>query len=235
MKRSRNFTIKLFLTLTVICFFAFLLESCKKEASSDVNQDKIYAEYELFYDKNTDKTYASAIFKFSNVAGTQLELTAPSEIKFNGDIIPFDPVFAYYRKEYSGRINSGTFVFKDTNGKSYANSVNLAKDIQNLAIDTIGRTGSYTYTWGGNALAANEAIGLTIINYTNKANFQYFLQYTVNSTNIVLSLKQLNQLPIGMAYCQLDRQIETDASQVTSAGGRIRGKYRALNSDVYIK
>src|SRR5262245_21459177 len=87
--------------LTILSTF-MSLSSCKKEDSDDVNQDKIYAEYELFYDKNTDKTYASAVFKFSNALGTNLQLTSPSEVKFNSDVIPWDPVFSYYRKEYAG-------------------------------------------------------------------------------------------------------------------------------------
>jgi hypothetical protein len=40
----------------VVLLFAWILQSCKKENSSDVNQDKIYAEYELAYDENLDKT-----------------------------------------------------------------------------------------------------------------------------------------------------------------------------------
>jgi hypothetical protein len=212
-----------------------MLVACKKENSKDVNQDKIYAEYELFYDKNQDKTFASAIFKFSTSTGTQLQLTAPSEIKFNADVIPYDPAFAYYRKEYAGLVNSGTFSFKDANGTSYNNSVNLAKIITNPTIDTIKRTGAYTYNWIGDSLSANETIGLVIGNNINTLNFQVFLQNTLNSKNLILPLTQLNQLPVGMSYTQLDRQIETNASMATSAGGKVRGKYRALNKSLYIK
>jgi hypothetical protein len=212
-----------------------LLTSCEKADSGDVNQDKIYSEYELFYDKNLDKTYASAIFKFNSITGTQLQLTAPSEIKFNGDAIPYDPVFAYYRKEYAGQINSGTFTFKDKNGVAYVNTVTIAAAISNPVIDTIKRTGAYTYTWLGDSCKNNELIGLTIGNNINPLNFQVFLQNTLNSKNLVLSLAQLNQLPIGSSYCLLDRQVETTAQNITSAGGKIRGKYRGLNKNIYIK
>lgn len=212
-----------------------IFSSCKKENSEDVNQDKIYAEYELFYDKNQDKTFASAIFKFSNNAGTQLELTSPSEIKFNSDVIPYDPTFAYYRKEYAGLVTSGTFSFKDKNGTVYTNAVSLSKIITNPTIDTIRRTGSYSYNWIGDSIIANETVGLVIGNNINTLNFQVFLQNTLNSKNLILPLNQLNQLPVGMSYTQLDRQIETNAAGVTSAGGKIRGKYRALNKNLYIK
>jgi hypothetical protein len=212
-----------------------LFSSCQKADSKDVSQDKIYGEYELFYDKNTDKTYASAVFKFNSNTGNQLQLTAPSEIKFNNDVIPYDPIFAYYRKEYSGQINIGTFNFKDTEGKVYSNQVVLSKVINNPIIDTIKRIGSYAYNWVGDSVSANETVGLTIGNLLNTANFQVFLQNTVNSKNIILPLNQLNQMPVGLSYCQLDRQIESNAVNVTSAGGKIRGKYRGLNRNLYIK
>lgn len=214
-----------------------LFTACEKPADSkDVKQDKIYGEYELFYDKNTDKTYASAWFRFNSGSGTPLQLSAPSEIKFNNDAIPYDQLFGYYRKEYAGQITSGTFNFKDGDGTTYANTVAIAKALTNPVIDTIRRAnGAYTYVWTGDSLVASELIGLTIGNVVNPLNFQVFLQNTVNSKNIVLPLNQLNQLPIGMSYCQLDRASEKAATNATSAGGKTRSKYRALNKNVYIK
>jgi hypothetical protein len=213
-----------------------IISSCEKEDSASVSQDKIYAEYELFYNKNEDKTYASAVFKFSNISGTQLQLSSPSEVKFNTDVIPFDGTLAYYRKEYAGLISSGTFTFKDKDGLIYTNLVRVAKVITNITIDTINRSnGAYTYTWVGDTVKTNEAVGLVIGNNANPFNFQFFRQAAINSTNFILPLTQLNQLPIGMSYSQLDRVIETNAPSVTSAGGLIRGKYRSLDKNLYIK
>jgi hypothetical protein len=225
--------IKLF-SLAIIV--STILSSCAKEDSATVNQDKIYAEYELFYNKNEDKTYASAVFKFSNIGGTQLQLSSPSEVKFNSDIIPYDGTFAYYRKEYAGFISSGTFTFKDKDGLVYTNIVSVAKPITNIAIDTIKRSnGAYTYTWVGDTVKTNEAVGLVIGNNVNPLTFQFFRQASVNTTNLVLPLTQLNQLPIGMSYSQLDRVVQSNAPSVTSAGGLIRGKYRSLDKNLYVK
>ena len=219
-----------------IVTFLTLLTSCEKPADSkDVAQDKIYGEYELFYDKNADKTYALAWFKFNSATGTALQLTSPAEVKFNSDVIPYDPTFGYYRKEYAGQISSGTFNFKDADGTMYSNIVNLGKLITNPTIDTIKRVGAYTYTWIGDSVVANETVGLVIGNNANALNFQVFLQNTLNSKNLILPLTQLNQLPVGSSYCQLDRQLEKAATSVTTAGGRVRGKYRALNKSLYIK
>lgn len=226
---------KSILFLATASFIITHLTSCKKEDSKDVNQDKIYAEYELLYDKNQDKTYASAVFKFSNVLGTNLQLSSPSEVKFGSDVIPYDATFAYYRKEYAGQINSGTFTFKDTDGKLYTNSVTLAKSITNPVIDTIKRTGAYTYTWIGDSVATKEVVGLTIGSNATPTNFQFFLQAAVSAKNLVLPLNQLNQLSIGQSWAQLDRQIETTTGNFGSAGGKLRGKYRAQNKNFYVK
>jgi hypothetical protein len=224
------------IAISATTLLATLFTSCAKEESKDVAQDKIYAEYELYYDKNQNKTYASAVFKFSNVTGTNLQLTAPSEVTFNNDIIPFDGTFAYYRKEYAGLIQSGTFNFKDTDSKVYSNSVSLAKVIANpnfASTDTIKRSnGAYTYTFSGDSITANEIAGLTI---AFNSNFQVFYQSTLGAKNFVLPLTQLNALSIGLNYCRLDRTFEKAAPDVTSAGGKIRGKYRSEDKNVYVK
>jgi hypothetical protein len=80
---------------------------CMREDSSDVNQDKIYAEYELFYNANEDITYARAVFRFSNALGIKLKLATGSEVRFNGDILTFKPALAYYEKSYAGKVMQG--------------------------------------------------------------------------------------------------------------------------------
>ena len=222
-----------FLAILSFVLISFIFISCEKEESKNVNQSRIYAEYELFYDINVDKTYASAVFKFSSVTGTQLQLSAPSTVKFNNEVIPYDPIFNYYRKEYAGKINAGTFVFTDAEGKNYTNQVSLAPAIANPTnLESITRNGSFTYTWVGDAVKANETVGLTI---GTVSNFQVFVQNTVASQNLVLPLTQLNQLPVGTVNCQLDRQVETNVTQGTDVGGKVRGKFRALNKSIEIK
>lgn len=219
-----------------IALFAMstLITSCANEDSTDVNQDRIYAEYELFYDANTDKTYASAIFRFGNATGTQLELTAPSEVKFNGDVIPFDATFSYYRKEYAGRITAGTFVFTNTDGVSFTNAVASTRTIAFPAnMDTIHNTNSYTFVWIGDSIVANERADLWMDGPLQN-NAEYFTQYLVNTNSIVLPANRLQALGVGTTNCTLERIQEDTATGVTSAGGKIRLKYKAVNAVVQV-
>ena len=47
----------------LLALAALIMASCAKEDSSDVNQNKIYVDYEVFYNQNEDKTHAVARFQ----------------------------------------------------------------------------------------------------------------------------------------------------------------------------
>lgn len=222
-----------FLRIIALILGVSQLASCAKENSEDVNQDRIYAEYELYYDANTDKTYASAIFRFGNATGTQLQLTEPSNVKFNNDVIPFDPVFSYYRKEYSGNITSGTFVFTNTEAATFTNAVTNPRTIAFPVIDTIHNSNSYTLTWIGDSVVANERVDLWL-DGPQQNNAEFFTQYTLNTHNLVLAANQLQNLGLGSTTCSLERIWETTAPGVTSAGGKIRAKYKADNITIQV-
>ncbi|MGK0388363.1 MAG: hypothetical protein ACI94Y_001091 [Maribacter sp.] len=70
--------------LFAILFASTALISCESDDSSSVEQDKNFTGYELFYNQNTDKTYARVQFRFENALETTLELDDPSTIIFDG-------------------------------------------------------------------------------------------------------------------------------------------------------
>jgi len=67
-----------------------IVSSCAKEIASDVNQDTIYTDYEVFYNQNTDKTWVVAKFRFGGPTGTLLELDSTSYVTFNGDTLAYN-------------------------------------------------------------------------------------------------------------------------------------------------
>ena len=91
----------------ILFITSMILASCTIEDSSDVNQEKIYADYEVFYNSNTDKTLAVAKFKFGGATGTVLQLTDPAQVTFNGDKLAFKPIYSGHIKEFAGRITEG--------------------------------------------------------------------------------------------------------------------------------
>ena len=219
-------------------FFGFaslmLNTSCNRENSNDVNQDKIYTTYSLVYDANEDKTYARAIFQFSNALGTQLELTSPSDVHFNNDILTFKSGLAYYEKEYAGKVTTGTFTWKDTDGSVYTNSVSIKSIDFPVVLDTIHRTAAYEMFWVGDSLSANHSVTVTI-NGVLEGDAQYFSQDNINSKSIILAKSQLELLGQGMGTIWMQRIYTPGLLQKTSAGGAISGKYIPVTRHVYLK
>jgi hypothetical protein len=210
----------------------YFMTSCARENSDDVNQDRIYCEYELSYNANEDKTYARAIFKFGNALGTLLELTSPSEVRFNGDLLTFKSALAYYEKDYAGFTQSGTFTWKDTDGNEFSNTISIVPIDYPAALDTIPRSGAYELFWVGDSLSANQSVILTA-NGVLEGDAQIFTQTNLNSKSIILPANQLQILGKGQGTLWMDRMYSPGLQQQTSAGGKITGKYRPVNKQVY--
>jgi hypothetical protein len=107
---------KLFLILSLAAATIYFFSSCERESSSDVNQDRIYVLYEIIYDQPTDLSYAKASFFFGSITGTKLELADPSNVKCNDINLGFKNALAYYEAQYTGNIETGNFVWTDTDG-----------------------------------------------------------------------------------------------------------------------
>lgn len=225
---------KTLITFIIGLGLLLLNSRCAKENSSDVNQDRIYASYELFYNANEDKTYARASFRFGNPTGTLLELTAPSEVRFNNDLLSFKPALAYYEKEYAGLINTGSFTWTDTDGNSFTNSIDMHAIDYPAILDTINRNAAFEMFWQGDSLQASEVVYLTI-NGVLEGDAQIFTQSNVNSKSIILAMNKLQLLGEGNGHLWLDRSYSPALQQKTSAGGAITSKYRPINKQVYLK
>lgn len=208
--------------------------SCNREDSSSVDQDKIFTEYELFYNANEDITYARATFRFSSLTGTKLELSTPSEVSFEGDVLSFKNALAYYEREYAGKIDSGAFMWINTLGDTFNNSVHIIPIDFPAVFDTIDRFSAYELFWQGDSLGSNETVTL-FINGPNEGDGQTFIQDNINSKSMILATNKLQLLPMAPATCYMDRRYSPALTEQTSRGGLIIGRYRPVNQMVYLK
>ncbi len=225
---------------SILKFFSIIasvliLIACQSESSEDVNQEKIWAEYELFYNSNTDITYAKAIFKFSNALGTNLKLADPSNVTFNGQILVYKEALAYYEKEFAGLVTSGTFVWEDLNGNTFTNAIDTIRPIGfEATFESVTRGSSNNFVWTGPSLLNAEAAILSITN-VGVLNTQIFIQTGAGSSSMVLEANKLNNLAPGQpAIAILDRVRTTSAPQVTSAGGNLKVTFRAQNKNIQV-
>ena len=223
--------IRLFVSAFFAITFALFVTSCVSETSDNVNQDKIYTEYELFYNANEDKTYARATFRFSNALGTNLELAEGSEVRFEGDVLTFNQLFKYYEREYAGFVENGTFEWDDLDDNTFTNSININEIQYPDGIDTIGRENSFELIWDGTILGNDEIVTVTI-NGENEGDAKIFVTNDVGSNSIILDLDKLEGVGEGPGKIWMDRSFSPVLLEETSASGKITGRYRPKNLDV---
>lgn len=201
--------------------------SCKKEDSDTVAQDKIWAEYQLIYDNNTKITYARAIFKFSNAAGTLLELKSPAEVKCDNDVLAYNPALGYYEKQYVVYKPTGVFKYTDLDNHVFQNTLTLTDTAGfPVGLDTIKRSLPFEIPWTGTALKANETITVWI-NSNVEGDARLLSTIMVGGTSIIFPANQLSQLGLGpYGMLAMERLYRPAISQATSAGGLITIKYK---------
>ena len=223
----------LFGVLTAVAV-STLISSCEKENSDDVNQEKIYTVYELFYNANTDKTVAITRLRFGGPTGTLLEATSPAGVTFNGDPLPYNVFYSGHAKEYAGKITTGTFVYTNTENTSYTNTVPFMDTIAHpVGFDTIQKGQANDYTWIGNPLAVNERVDLFIGTWTWGQDALFFAS-GAGYTNIVMGLNQVNNLAVGGSTAYVNRVNEVAITEGSSEGGVIRTRFQPLNVQVQV-
>ncbi len=217
-----------------IFLMAAIFSSCEVEDSADVNQDKIYTDYELFYNSNSDKTWVVARFRFGGPTGTLLELKDPAAVTFDGELLPFNALFAGHYKEFAGQLAGGTFEYTNTMGETFINEVPNYEPIEFPSdLDTLSKSAAYSLAWDGTPLASDQWVDLFIGSWTWGQD-ALFIQNSDGASDLVLGVNQLSNLPIGNSTMFMDRSTDVEVTEGTGEGGRIRGKYRAKNIEVAI-
>jgi hypothetical protein len=205
------------------------LFSCTGESAGDVNQDRIYTEYEQFYNSNTGVTTVIARFRFCGALGTLLELDSTDNVKFNGDVLPYNIFWGGHAKDYVGNIAPGTFVYTNLDGNVFTNTVPAFESIGFPSSFTeLSRSAAYDFQWAGTALSQNQEVGAFIGSWAWGDDTWNFTN-SVGATNMVFGINSLSNLPLGTSTVYLDRSTRKTNIQGTSKGGVIKGTFRAPN------
>lgn len=213
-----------------------LLGSCDKEDSSDVNQQKIWTSYEVFYNQNDDKTHAIARFRFGGPTGTLLELTdsTSANVTYNGTEMPYSNIWGGHHLEFAGSQTPGTFVYTNNDGDVYTNSVPAGNTIAYEAgFDTITKGSAQTFTWNGTALAADEKVAVFVGSWTWGEDALFYTEDD-GATSLVMGVTQMQNLALGTSTVYMDRKTEVDLAEGTPEGGKITYTYRPTNVQVQV-
>lgn len=208
------------LLILSICFSA-----CEKEISKLVDQDKIWTYYELFYDQNVDKTYATATFRFSSVNGTKLKLSEPSAVMVDGAQMEWQEDEGVYRNEFSGLKSSASFHWVDLNGNSFTNEITIREVSFATIVNDLHYSDSVAYLmWDGAALDSSETMSLTIDGPGN-TDARVFYVDSVNATTITIDSVRLSYVDSGLVGLVLNRRYSPALTEQTSRGGQLTGRY----------
>jgi len=213
-----------------------LLGSCAKEDSSDVNQQKIWTSYEVFYNQNEDKTHAIARFRFGGATGTLLELTdsTSANVTYNGAEMPYNNFWGGHHLEFAGLQPGGSFVYTNNDGDVYTNTAPSGDVIAYEAgFDTITKGTAQTFTWDGPALLANQKVAVFVGSWTWGEDALFYTEAD-NATSFVMGVTQMQNLALGTSTVYMDRSTEVALSEGTPEGGNISYKYRCTNATVQV-
>lgn len=221
------------LILLILALMTLQLQGCgTSEDSNDVNQDRIYTDYEVFYNSNDDKTHVIARFRFGNAFGTILELNESSgaSVTYNGEKLAYSRFWGGHHREYAGNTAAGgSFVYTDTDGRRYTNTVPAGTSIEfPSGFDTIDKNNAQVLAWVGTPLAPNDQVGIFVGSWAWGDDALFWIDDD-GATEIVLGANQMQNLALGTAEVFMDRWNAVDVVQGTAAGGRMRYKYRAAN------
>lgn len=115
-----------FFAIILLALTAFGCRSCETIDSSKLDPSEIYQEYSVTVAENTS---VSAEFRVSGSTGTTVALVAPSAVQYNGQAMSehLRTTFSgtYYSSETKGFAGSHTFVFTDSSGKKFTNTINF--------------------------------------------------------------------------------------------------------------
>jgi hypothetical protein len=220
-------------SLALLLSSLVMFTACNREDSDKVDQDTIWAYYEVFFNNNDGQSYARATFRFSNAVGTKLELSDGAEVRFDGTLIPWKDGLAYYELNLAGNVENGSFEYTDLDGNVYTNSVSIPWINYPADLDTIPKSAAFEMFWEGEVLGDNDSVVIWI-NGDNEGDAQLFAESDQGASSIILGANQLDDLPVGYADVVMDRTLSPTLEQATGAGGLITGKYRPENIEVFI-
>lgn len=209
------------------------------EQSVNVNQSRIWTDYELHYDANTDLTTARASFRFGSALGTPLDLTAPSEVRFDGELlarqVQMGTGIVTYERTFAGEVSSGTFRFEDTEGEVYSNGATLRPVAFPASVGPIDNDGSYAFDWVGAALGSDEQVDVTLWRLVpGSASLGLFPQTQDGARGVVMDAVQLRHVSPGDVALKMERRWRGAPGRAPDAGGRLTVRWTTTDRVVAV-
>jgi len=200
-------------------------------------ENRIYTEYDIFYDLNENRTHVVARFRLDGPKGSLLKLadSTGAYVKFNEDDLIYNIWYGGHHKSYPGRIEKGLFTYRNGSMTIFKNEVPEGSELAfPITIDPIKKAQDQFIFWQGDPIKESEKIGLFIgaWNWGEKAKFS---SEELGSVSLELRSEELSMFETGSATLFMDRSNTQNITEGTPAGGRVRNTYRGMNRIVVIE
>ncbi len=221
-------------TLGIAVMSVLFFTACKKEASINIDQNRIYSAYEVEYNQANNQTTTSAIFRIDHASGKKIELTYPARVGFNGESLSWHNMAGSYTGSRSGNNLHGSFTYFDVDQNSFVNaSANVNSIDVPYGLNTISKNGNFFLPWTGSVLQSGETVKV-IISGGSQSGSKTFNATAIGSSYIVLDQNNLNSLVAGTANIQIERTKTIGLQQSNLSGGRILCTYKGRKVNINI-
>jgi hypothetical protein len=211
------------------------LVGCQTEDASTVDQDRIYADYWLYYDDGTDTTTVRASFRLGSSLGTLLRLTGESRVSFEGMPLPLNDALGTHERAIAGFVDGGTFTYVNADGRTFRNTVGRVIPISlPTDLDALERGETSTLTWIGAPSGTNEAV-VVGARSDRVLDIQLSTTRTFGATTVTLDAAQLDRLPLGTVYLGLQRFQDFATGDATSVGAHVWSTYAATERRITVR
>lgn len=210
----------------ILIGFALFFTACESEEADDMRSpDDLYASYFLFYNVKENTTQAYVAFcTGGECAGNEVELSQNESITFNGEPLLYEN--NEYVKKLDGLVNTGTFVWKTADGRTFTNQVQLEPIAFLPDLDTINRSENLELSWNGKPVQSAEVIFLSFPYILNNDGFTATIN-TEGAQKLMVPSSELNKVQKpGKREMILERQKFSHVQQGGAIGGIIGAIYR---------
>lgn len=193
------------------------------------DQDKIYTSYTLNYHESKHKTTAYASFYLDAPSAQnqqKLELKHPAQVKYSDNQLVFDSQNRYYKKEFSGLIES-YFSYADYYEITYENQAEMIDSIDFVQLlDSVSIQTDLYFQLSGNEIEDKEELIIEVTaNHSEKV--YTFKSDTLNNVYFYISSEDLMDFGSGLAIFTAKRvKTISELSQSTSTGGDMIIEYQ---------
>jgi hypothetical protein len=213
--------------ITLLITGLFACDSNEIGESKDVNQDRIYMDYDISFAEGDESVSLNFQFRFAGSAGTTLVLNNPCQVELDGVKLKVDSskgggAFYQITKDYTRFSGKHNITFTNFNGKRFENSFEFAPTALTDLPANVDRSKDLVITF--NTAAPGPKDYLAVSSLDTDSSFYYHQAGPAISVTIpasALKRQKSNEIQFESTVYR-----EIPLQQTTSEGGLLKFTYR---------